>query len=173
MTMITFTRVYSITERQLRNQVVAVCKQNADEGEKLYKSVTNKFSAKNRPRYARKQEAIGKSPIDGTRDVTWAGVSSGGSSTPLVWLDVGTKVRYRTMSYGYQSMTVPSRGGSLVTRPKFGHASGWGVRKGIKPRRFSLAIAKGRRSAFTTEMRATLKDFWLTNQSRSTTRIVR
>lgn len=54
--------------------------------------------------------------------------------TPLVWLEAGTQVRYRTMSSDWQSKTSPAGGTSIG--PGKGMAMGWGLHAGIAPRYF-------------------------------------
>ncbi len=64
----------------------------------------------------------------------------------VIWLDEGTAVRYRNVSFNWRSKTVPFGGTSI--RAGRGVATGFGENPGIEPRHFRLAIIDEIEDAF-------------------------
>lgn len=66
------------------------------------------FSAKNRAPITQRSGS-GTSPF-GQKGTVWSAVGTNMEKTPLVWLDAGTKKRYRRMSFDWVSKTRPYAG---------------------------------------------------------------
>ena len=78
------------------------------------------------------------------------------SDTPFVWVEMGTKVRKRTLSRDWISKTQPRK---LASGSGQGRATGFTKRHhmpGIKARDFRVIIAKQQQVTFEARMRATM-----------------
>lgn len=112
--------------------------------ERDYQSVSGKFKD-HKVRYKRAVR-YGRPPVATKRIGMTANASKDAlygitttDSDVMRWLDDGTRVRYAVMTAGFVSLTMPH--GGLATRSPRGRRSGFGIKPGIEPREFSLAVA--------------------------------
>lgn len=98
-----------------------------------YESIVKPWSSESTPVF---RKATGKKHIKGMGLCLYSTVGITTESTPLYWLDGGTKVRRRAMSRNWKSKTyynmklAPQRAGMGYATKK------WGNYPGIKPRNF-------------------------------------
>jgi hypothetical protein len=71
-------------------------------------------------------------------------------SVPYVFLEQGTRIRYRVMSQDWISKTTPN---SLIAGPGRGKAKGFGRRPGIEKRKWREKVFKIRASIFQNKIR--------------------
>lgn len=119
-----------------------------DEGKEvkaLYTHLMANFSPKNRSRILRKYGS-GSSPVGGQKGSVYVAVGTNRTDGPLVWLEDGTKVRYRTMSFDWKSKTSP--GGGINVGIGRGRPLGFGVHAGIAARNFRDDIVQRRYPRF-------------------------
>lgn len=150
-------------ERKLRKEQLRVVSKYADRAVDLYQGVSNQFTPKNRPTY-RTHSAKGRSPVDGADAIFGVG-GVVERDTPMTWLGVGTKVRYRVMSRNFKSRTIP--GGGLFTRTPKGGGVSWGKRPGIKPRKFTDDVIRKTRRDFEREVKDVLQVFFSSRRART------
>lgn len=109
-------------------------REEANAIEKEYAKTTATWSAKNKPRFtviARATRGGGISVKVTTKD------------TPFVFIDQGTKIRFRSMTHDFVAKTKPGVLGSFIGR---GGPAGFDVKPGIQARRFSELIAEKRQN---------------------------
>lgn len=71
------------------------------------------------------------------------------------WLNYGTKVRYRTMSFDFQPKTRP---GTFESFPGRGRAAGWGQHPGIQARNWILRAVSQRGPAFRRDLQEAVEE---------------
>lgn len=124
---------YFLDGKMIRTELMQLVREEGKEVHALYTSLMANFTPKNRSKMLRKSGS-GRSPVSGIPGSVYAAVGTNRLDGPLVWLEDGTKVRYRTMSQNWQSLTSP--GGGLSTGTRKGRALGFGVHAGIQARNF-------------------------------------
>ena len=124
---------YFLTGKMIRKELMELVREEGKEVKALYTGLMSNFTPKNRSPISRKSGS-GRSPVSGTPGSIYAAVGTNRMDGPLVWLEDGTKIRYRTMSQNWQSKTSP--GGGISVRGGKGRALGFGIHAVIEARNF-------------------------------------
>jgi hypothetical protein len=138
---------YFLEGKMIRKELLELVREEAKEVRALYVSLMSNFTPKNRSPLRRKSGS-GRSPVSGVPGSIYAAVGTNRLDGPLVWLEDGTKIRYRTMSQNWQSKTSP--GGGISVRGGKGRALGFGIHAGIQARKFRDDIIDRRYPKFVT-----------------------
>lgn len=121
-----------------------VIREESGRHERMFDRFTRTWSVENKPRWDREE-------VD-TRDEFSVTLKT--ESTPFVFVEKGTSIRYRVMSRDFQPKTRPriigSRGGA-------GRAAGFGVKPGIEARNIRTEIAKRRAGPLQKKLTAALR----------------
>lgn len=121
------------------------------------KEILSHFTRPNRAKIITRS-GQGRSPIDGRPGTIWSAVGTDNERTPLVWLEGGTKVRWRHVSRDWRSKTYKNSG--LRFRVGRGRATGWGRNPGIEARNFRNAIVKKHEPTFVDRVNAGTDRLW-------------
>ena len=126
-----------LNAKTVRTVFKKIVMDEAKEIQGLYKHVQSHFSSKNRVKIRR---SIGTE----SGNIYSAVGTDQERGSVLIWLEDGTDIRYRNMSFNWISKT---RGGLSFGAGR-GSVAGFGINPGIKPRYFRDAIVEKRLPVF-------------------------